>query len=47
MPAVVADFEKEMIGIQWQFQPPAVATGEVQADCASLMVTIDDVTFVM
>jgi hypothetical protein len=42
MPAAVADFEKEMFGLQWQFTSVAPPDGGVQVGCSPSM-TISDV----
>lgn len=40
IPSSVDDFEKEIIGIQWQLQA-------AQADCLNITMTLDDVSLVM
>jgi hypothetical protein len=45
-PTAAADIPKEIVGLQWQFQPAAPVDGGAQADCVGINMTIDDVQFV-
>jgi hypothetical protein len=46
-PALAADFAKEIIGFQWQFQSaPTGPDGGAQAACMGISVTLDDVFWV-